>query len=113
MSTTLETQTPSLAANCVVCGVPLEGLCLYPIVDYPGWGDDRHCYTGLWGYADDTGHRDIYEPLAQELDHQQRLWETQRRDHRAVEEVVNIEKIDEAAREVDVAASRSRTKRRE
>jgi len=26
MSTTLETQTPSLAANCVVCGVPLEGL---------------------------------------------------------------------------------------
>ena len=94
-------------------GVPLEGLCLYPIIDYPGWGDDRHCYTGLWGYADDTGHRDIYEPLAQELDHQQRLWETQRRDHRAVEEVVNIDKIDEAAREVDVAASRSRTKRRE
>lgn len=94
-------------------GIPLEGLCLYPIIDYPGWGDDRHCYTGLWGYVDDAGHREIYEPLAQELDHQQRLWETQRRDHRAVEEAVNIDQIDEAAREVDVAASRSRTKRRE
>ena len=94
-------------------GVELEGLCLYPIIDYPGWGDDRHCYSGLWGYADDTGQREIYEPLAQELSHQQQLWETQRRDHRAVEEVVNIDKIDEAARQVDVATQKSRTKRRE
>ena len=94
-------------------GVQLEGVCLYPIIDYPGWGDDRHCYAGLWDYADDEGRRAMYEPLAIELDHQQRLWEVQRRDHRAVEEAVNIEKIDEAAREVDVAASRSRTKRRE
>jgi hypothetical protein len=31
----------------------------------------------------------------------------------AVEETVNIDQIDEAAREVDVAATRSRTKRRE
>jgi beta-glucosidase/6-phospho-beta-glucosidase/beta-galactosidase len=94
-------------------GIPLEGLCLYPIIDYPGWGDDRHCYSGLWGYADDEGHRDIYEPLAKELAHQQQLWEVQRKDHLAVEESVNIDKLDEAARQVDVAATRSRTKRRE
>ena len=94
-------------------GVQLEGLCLYPIIDYPGWGDDRHCYSGLWGYADDEGRRELYEPLAEELAHQQMLWEVQRRDHRAVEEAVNIDKIDEAARQVDVAATRSRTKRRE
>ena len=94
-------------------GVPVEGLCLYPIIDYPGWGDDRHCYSGLWDYADDEGRREVYEPLAEELAHQQVLWEVQRRDHRAVEETVNIEKIDEAARQVDVAATRSRTKRRE
>ena len=94
-------------------GVQLEGVCLYPIIDYPGWGDDRHCHAGLWDYADDEGRREIFEPLATELDHQQRLWEIQRRDHRAVEETVNIEQIDEAAHEVDVAASRSRTKRRE
>jgi len=94
-------------------GVELEGLCLYPIIDYPGWGDNRHCYTGLWDYADDQGNREIYEPLARELAHQQQLWELQRREHRAVEERVNVDKIDEAARQVDVAATRSRTKRRE
>ena len=94
-------------------GVELEGLCLYPIIDYPGWGDDRHCHSGLWGYADDEGRRPLYEPLAEELAHQRQLWETQIRDHRAVEEVVNIDTIDEAARETDVAATRSRTKRRE
>ena len=94
-------------------GVPLEGLCLYPIIDYPGWGDDRHCYSGLWGYADAEGDREIYEPLALELAHQQHLWTTQRRDHIALEETVNISSLDEAAREVDVAATRSRTTRRE
>jgi beta-glucosidase/6-phospho-beta-glucosidase/beta-galactosidase len=94
-------------------GVELEGLCLYPIIDYPGWGDNRHCYSGLWGYADNEGRREIYEPLARELAHQQQLWEIQRRDHIAVQEAVNIDKLDEAAREVDVAATRSRTTRRE
>jgi polysaccharide biosynthesis protein PelF len=101
------------ARAAAAAGVQLEGLCLYPIIDYPGWGDDRHCYSGLWGYADDEGRREIYEPLAGELAHQQQLWQTQCRDHRAVEEKVNIDKIDEAARQVDVAATRSRTKRRE
>lgn len=48
-------------------GVPLEGLCLYPILDFPGWGDDRHCETGLWGYADAEGHRELFAPLAKEL----------------------------------------------
>ena len=91
----------------------MEGLCIYPIIDYPGWGDNRHCHSGLWDYADDEGRRAIYEPLARELAHQQQLWEIQRKDHRAVEETVNIDKLDEAARESDVAAQRSRTKRRE
>jgi beta-glucosidase/6-phospho-beta-glucosidase/beta-galactosidase len=48
-------------------GIPLEGVCLYPIVDFPGWGDDRHCETGLWGMADAQGHREIHRPLAEEL----------------------------------------------
>jgi polysaccharide biosynthesis protein PelF len=94
-------------------GVQLEGVCLYPIIDYPGWGDDRHCHTGLWGYADDEGQRPIYEPMAEELAHQQTLWETQRRDHRAVEETVDIAEINEAARQLDDATQKSRTKRRE
>ena len=44
--------------------VPLNGLCLYPIVNHPGWEDSRHCHNGLWDYADDSGSRNIYEPLA-------------------------------------------------
>ena len=56
-------------------GVPLEGVCLYPIVDFPGWGDDRHCETGLWGMADAQGHREIHRPLAEELLIQQNVVE--------------------------------------
>jgi beta-glucosidase/6-phospho-beta-glucosidase/beta-galactosidase len=48
-------------------GVRLEGVCLYPIVNHPGWDDDRHCHNGLWCYADDFGARDIYLPLAEEI----------------------------------------------
>lgn len=55
-------------------GVPIEGICLYPVLDYPGWSNERHCHTGLWGYADADGEREIYEPLARELRHQQRLF---------------------------------------
>ncbi len=48
-------------------GVPVDGLCLYPILDYPGWDDDRHCRSGLWGYPDATGYRELHAPLAEEL----------------------------------------------
>ncbi|HYE64096.1 MAG TPA: hypothetical protein VD966_00855 [Pyrinomonadaceae bacterium] len=56
-------------------GVPLEGLCLYPIVNHPGWDDERHCHNGLWDYPDELGNREIYRPLAQELQRQRRLVE--------------------------------------
>ncbi len=52
-------------------GVPVEGLCLYPILDYPGWDDDRHCRAGLLGYAAPDGTRPVHEPLARELARQQ------------------------------------------
>lgn len=48
-------------------GVPVEGVCLYPIVNHPGWDDDRHCHNGLWDYCNESGHREIYKPLADEL----------------------------------------------
>ncbi|WP_233208336.1 beta-glucosidase [Pollutimonas subterranea] len=48
-------------------GVPVGGICLYPVTDYPGWSNNRHCPTGLLGYADERGQRPIYEPLATEL----------------------------------------------
>ena len=43
--------------------VPVNGLCLYPIVNHPGWDDDRHCHNGLWDYADSNGGREAYAPL--------------------------------------------------
>jgi hypothetical protein len=48
-------------------GVPVEGVCLYPIVNHPGWDDDRHCHNGMFDYADDTGEREVYAPLAEEM----------------------------------------------
>lgn len=54
-------------------GLPLYGLCLYPIVNHPGWADDRHCHNGLWDYPNEAGEREIYQPLAQELHRQMKL----------------------------------------
>ena len=52
-------------------GVPVEGICLYPVLDYPGWEDDRHCPTGLLGFADAMGRREVHQGLADELALQQ------------------------------------------
>ncbi len=48
-------------------GVPVHGLCLYPITDYPGWDDDRRCPTGLFGYVDANGQRPLCAEVAAEL----------------------------------------------
>jgi beta-glucosidase/6-phospho-beta-glucosidase/beta-galactosidase len=54
----------------LAAGVPVEGVCLYPIMNHPGWEDDRHCYNGMFDYADENGRREVYEPLARELTRQ-------------------------------------------
>lgn len=56
-------------------GVPVYGMCLYPIVNHPGWVDERHCHNALWDYVDEQGHRPIYEPLARELKRWQKVFE--------------------------------------
>jgi hypothetical protein len=55
-------------------GVPVAGICLYPIVDYPGWEDERLCPVGLLSAADTHGTRTPHRPLQQELRRQQRLF---------------------------------------
>jgi hypothetical protein len=52
-------------------GVPIEGICLYPILNHPGWDNDRHCPNGLWDYADEQDNRAIFKSLADELQRQQ------------------------------------------
>lgn len=59
-------------------GVPVEGLCLYPIVNHPGWDDDRHCQNGLWDYADAGGERQAHVPLLGELACQMHLMDRMR-----------------------------------
>ncbi|MBY0338298.1 MAG: beta-glucosidase [Acetobacteraceae bacterium] len=35
------------AAAAREAGVDLRGICLYPVMDYPGWADRRHCPCGV------------------------------------------------------------------
>ena len=58
-------------------GVPVKGICLYPILNHPGWDDDRHCHNALLDYPDANGNREIYWPLAEAVQAQQHLF-TQR-----------------------------------
>lgn len=48
-------------------GVPIEALCLYPILNHLGWDDDRYCPNGLFDGVDPGGVRTVYPPLADEL----------------------------------------------
>lgn len=48
-------------------GIPVQGICLYPILNHPGWEDDRHCRNGLFDYPDENGNREVYQPLADEI----------------------------------------------
>ncbi len=55
-------------------GVPVDGICLYPVLDYPGWEDDRTCRSGLWTAPDADGLRAVHAGLAEELALQQSLF---------------------------------------
>jgi beta-glucosidase/6-phospho-beta-glucosidase/beta-galactosidase len=48
-------------------GVSVAGICLYPILDYPGWDNDRVCQVGLLGQVDADGQRALCERTAREL----------------------------------------------
>ena len=57
-------------------GVPLEGICLYPVLSHPGWDDDRYCPNGLLEIdARSNGGRPVHAPLAAELQNQQNLFQ--------------------------------------
>ncbi len=69
-------------------GIPVQGICLYPILNHPGWVDDRHCHNALWDYPDDRGGRRIYRPLAAVVKRWRRIFEGER-----------LSDLDEPARE--------------
>lgn len=59
----------------IASGIPIHGICLYPILNHPGWLDGRHCHNALWDYPDDRGNREIYAPLASELQRWQKVFD--------------------------------------
>jgi glycosyltransferase involved in cell wall biosynthesis len=55
-------------------GVPVEGICLYPVLDHPGWDDDRYCPNGLLRFSAELAKR-VPEPAVElELARQRRLF---------------------------------------
>ena len=56
-------------------GMPIDGICIYPVMDHPGWDNERHIEVGLWGYPDASGQRPTYRPLMDELRRQQPRFE--------------------------------------
>ena len=51
----------------IAAGADIQGLCLYPVMDYPGWTDGRHCPCGLIGIEPGWGERYVNLPMAQAL----------------------------------------------
>ena len=46
-------------------GVGVEGLCVYPVMDYPGWTDERHCPCGLIEVQSGWGARTLRPEMAE------------------------------------------------
>lgn len=56
-------------------GAEIVGICLYPVMDYPGWDDERHCPCGLIEASHDWFDRNLRADLLEELRVQQRLFD--------------------------------------
>jgi hypothetical protein len=54
-------------------GIPIEGLCIYPIMDYPGWNDDRHCPAGLIRLDQDYRDRSVDPEMVLAIEEQAML----------------------------------------
>ncbi len=48
-------------------GVPMAGLCLYPVMDYVGWDDERHCRCGLISVDESWEARQLRSDLVAEM----------------------------------------------
>ena len=47
--------------------VPVQGLCLYPVLNHPGWDNDRLCPNGLIDYEPRRYRRTVNAPLLSAL----------------------------------------------
>jgi hypothetical protein len=65
-------------AAAMAAGVPVAGICLYPVLSHIGWDDARHCPNGLFEAFGGGTPRTVYAPLADELARQQARFGTLR-----------------------------------
>ncbi len=54
-------------------GVPVHGVCLYPVMDYPGWQNDRPCRCGLIRVGEDWRERSCDQDLMDQVAEEQML----------------------------------------
>ena len=60
--------------------VKVDGLCLYPVLDHPGWDDDRECPNGLFsGFS--GAPRAVYSPYLRALETEMALREVSVANH--------------------------------
>lgn len=55
-------------------GVPVLGVCLYPVLDHPAWDDGSVSRVGLLGAEPRAGRREVHAPLAHQLRTEQLLF---------------------------------------
>ncbi len=61
-------------AAAMAAGVPVEGICLYPVLSHLGWDDFRRCPNGMIEAFGNGEPRTVFRPLADELARQQALF---------------------------------------
>ncbi|QYE36543.1 hypothetical protein KZX46_11850 [Polymorphobacter sp. PAMC 29334] len=61
-------------AAAMTAGVPVEGICLYPVLSHLGWDDFRRCPNGMIEAFGNGEPRKVFKPLADELARQQGLF---------------------------------------
>ncbi|WP_376096797.1 beta-glucosidase [Roseomonas sp. CCTCC AB2023176] len=67
-------------------GIPIGGICLYPVLSHLGWDNDRYCPNGLFEMDIINGRRPVDAPLARELARQIALFDAFDRGEPVLEE---------------------------
>ena len=62
--------------------------------------------NGMWDYPDANGEREIYEPLARELESEKRLLDEQRAGHAPVRVAADTHVLDVAAHWMEIRSGR-------
>jgi hypothetical protein len=61
--------------SALTAGIPILGICIYPITDYNGWDNGRACETGLFTAPNERGVRQVCQPFLEEIHRQQAIFD--------------------------------------